>query len=173
MSMKYEIGAWDYKTMPVIRSVYGNFSKRPTFVKELVHLMGGVKTEVGASWLLKHHLDNQGEGLTEQLIDDLYAQINGLTHWGARLHILQCMSRMPIPEKHLDSVEEFLGVGTEDTNKFVRAWTYAGIHALATQHASYREEATEMIEEAALADGAASVRARCHKLLEQGFVGAE
>ncbi len=167
--MKFEIAAWDYKTMPVIRSVYGNYSKRPNFVEELVHLMGGVKTEVGASWLLKHHLDNDGKGLTPELIDEIYTNINALTHWGARLHVLQCMNRMPIPDSHLETIEEFIRTCVVDENKFVRAWTYAGIHALATQHESYREEAMEMIEEAAQEDTAASVRARCRKLIEQGF----
>ncbi len=167
--MKFEIAAWDYKTTPAIRAIYGNYSKHPSFVKDIVHLLGGVKTEVGASWLLKHHLDNKGEGLDEKLIDDVYASVTGLSHWGSRLHILQCISRMPIPEHHLENIEEFLRVCLQDTSKFVRAWTYSGIYALAEQYESYKEEAKEMIGEAAQDDPAASVRARCRKLIEQGI----
>ncbi|MBL4592009.1 MAG: hypothetical protein JKY96_08625 [Phycisphaerales bacterium] len=169
MSMKFEIAAWDYKTMPAIRAVYGNYAAHPSFVKDIVHLVGGVKTEVGASWLLEHHLDNDGKGLDDNLIDQIYSSVTGLTHRGSRLHILQCMGRMPIPEKRIEDIEEFLRVCLEDQSKFVRAWTYSGIHALAVQYESYQEEAIEMIEEAAQGDPAASVRARCRKLIEQGF----
>ena len=58
--------------------------------------------------------------------------------------------------------------GLTDQNKFVRAWSYNGLYELATSFPSLRKEA-ERFFDMALADEAASVKARVRNIMKKGF----
>jgi hypothetical protein len=75
---------------------------------------------------------------------------------------------MPIGDADRIEVETFLRQTLNDSNKFVRAWSYNGFYQLARHFPQYREEA-EAIFEMALRDEAASVKARVRNIIRAGF----
>ena len=84
------------------------------------------------------------------------------------MHVLQCLAGWPLPARSRKPLEAFVRESFESPVKFVRAWAYSGLHALAEEFEDLRPEAMEALE-GALEDGPASVKARVRKLLAQGF----
>ena len=86
-----------------------------------------------------------------------------LARWEARLHVLQMLPGLPIPESRADGLCIFLRACPGEKNRFVRAWAFAGLHRLASLHDGYRAEVGTLIEKAAREE-APSVRARLRRL---------
>lgn len=117
---------------------------------------------IGASWLVKHHLESN-KSLSENERTVVYQLLPALEEWQARLHVLQSIPLMPIPESCWQALEIFLRQSLNDPNKFVRAWTYNGLHELARFNDALREE-VDAILEMGLRDEPASVKARIRNI---------
>ena len=148
-----------------LRQAYDSYalSREP---QAFISLLNG-DTQIPASWLLKYHLE-QGERLSIQALDEVYRALPLLTLWPARLHFLQSMAYLPVPDAHKLSTYVFVKTHLTDENKFVRAWSYHGYYYLARQFPEYRSEFNDCAE-MAMMDEAPSVLTRLRKLLKQGF----
>ncbi len=167
MSLEQAIRAWDGKSADDIEAVYLRHEGQSDLVASLLELSSNPELETGATWLLKRHLERGGR-LDAGAIADLFALAPGLQTWEARLHLLQGLLYLRIPESEQPRLEAFVRKCLADPNKFVRAWAYNGFYELARQYPQYRNEAAKLFE-MAMRDEAASVKARVRNLLRQGF----
>ena len=167
MSFASDIREWDGKTAATIEQVYTRACSTPTFVQDLMALIPEPDAQLGATWLLKKHVDN-GNEINAAEAASLLQALHRLKHWGARLPVLQCLSAVSIPSRYRNKTETFLRSCLEEENKFVRAWAYSGLYELARQFPQYRVEVSQLLE-AALGSEPASVKARVRKCLATGF----
>ncbi len=167
MSLEQAITAWDGKSADDLEAVYLRHAGDSELVARLIELSGRTELQNGATWLLKRHLERGGRlGAGEAA--DLFALASDLQPWEARLHLLQAMQYLRIPDPERPRLEAFVRHCLTDSNKFVRAWAYNGIYELARQYPQYRKEAEQLFE-MAMRDEAASVKARIRTIRQQGF----
>ena len=164
MSLKSEIAAWDGKSAADIRAIYSENAGTRGFLSRLVRLAADPECEIGATWLVKHHLETTECGMALSAAKTWYACANTLTHWEARLHMLQCTPRVPVPNACVKPIRGFLDTCLTDENKFVRAWAYTGYCELAKSHPRFRKLVDELLDDGEKHDPAASVRARIRQL---------
>lgn len=160
-----EIQAWDGKSSDYISEIYYRHYQETFFAVELTASIKVSDLQKGATWLLKKYLEEKGK-LTSREITEIYTMLPELNHWEAKLHILQCISYMPIKAAFKKKVEKFLRECLLDHNKFLRAWSYNGLYELASQHQEYRDEVKALLEKA-LEDESASVKARVRKAMKR------
>lgn len=167
MNIQQEIAAWDGSSAEKIGTVYRSFNQHEHFIETIIELIDNRALQKGATWFLKRWLESDNRLETSQ-IHTIYSTLNSLEHWETKLHILQSMTYMPIEKRDVEIVRAFLQEMANDSNKFVRAWTYSGFHALADQYPEYIEETVELFN-TAMQHEAASVKARIRNLIKLGF----
>jgi hypothetical protein len=168
MGLQQDLKSWDGKSKDDIETVFFHHQHDPDLVANLILHLSDHTLQAAASWLLKRYLES-GQKLNQKQIKTIYSRLPLLEHWQAKLHILQCMSYMPIDKETIDCVYPFLRTHLTDDNKFVRAWSYHGFYELARQHPEYYDE-TRQYFDMALQDEAPSVRARIRNIFKQGFL---
>jgi len=131
------------------------------------HPLGKESLQSGASWLLKRYFED-GRTVDSEQASNILSQLNDLKTWEAKLHILQCLSEIPIAGDRKGDVERFLRTSLSSENKFVRAWTYNGFYILCNQYPEYKQETKEFFD-MAMRDEAPSVRARIRNIVKAGF----
>ncbi|MFI4873134.1 MAG: hypothetical protein ACIARQ_15075 [Phycisphaerales bacterium JB061] len=169
MSLKSDIADWDGKSADDIRAVYDAHHTKRGFLKNIVSLTKDPELAVGSTWLLKHHFDEGGAPIGDELAFELFGYTDSLTHWEARLHVLQCMQHIPVPTKRAQRVERFVSSCLSEEKKFVRAWAYSAYRDLAAAHPKYRAQAEDLLEDALATETAGSVLARVRKVIKKGF----
>ena len=164
------IRGWDGKSVDAIKRIHDRFAKQPDYLERLVHLAADPDLETGATWLLKHYLEQTKQPLGPDLSARFAALASGLGGWEARLHSLQIVPRLILAEPQ--AVEALLRFALDcraDANKFVRAWAYSAMYLLALEHPVPRAEVRAILQEAANTEQAASAKVRLRRALEQGF----
>ena len=169
MSLEDEIGQWDRKSKDFISDVYDRRHDEPGFLTDLAGMLDDTHLQSGATWLLKHHFDVGGTPFDADLVTAIYRKTPALVNWDAKLHVLQCIARMPIPEPELRTVETFVRRCLPDDVKFVRAWAYSGLYELARRFPEFRAEATKVLNEALTSETAGSVLSRVKHELKRGY----
>mgnify|MGYP000445183146 CR=1 FL=1 len=167
MRIEVEILDWDGKSSSDIDEIYNRYSNEGSFASNLIELARRPGLQIGATWLIKRHLDGNHK-LKANEVAAIYKLLPKLAHWEAKLHILQCIPNMPIGEAEKKNVEAFLRHCLTDSNKFVRAWTYNGFYEISLQYPEYKKE-TKLFFEMAMRDEAPSVKARIRNILKKGF----
>lgn len=167
MTLANEIADWDGKSAKDIQRIYEHHADAAQFSTQITAWLSAPKMQAGASWLLKHHLE-QGNSLAPDLVRDVYSSLSELSCWQARLHILQCISYLPIPANRTVKLKRFLDNCLDDEVKFVRAWAYHGFWELGRQHPRFRPQAEDLLEQGMQSESAA-VKARIRNCLKQGF----
>jgi hypothetical protein len=168
MSLAKDLVAWDGKQTEPLEKIYRTQSASPKFIEQLTVMLSAVELQGGASWLLKHHLEQNGR-LTNDCISQIYEELGSLETWESKLHVLQSLPMLPIPDADVQKVRHWLEQCLEEPNKFVRAWAYNGFYELAKQHPVHRRAVKKLLEQALQAESAASVQARIRRCLKQGF----
>lgn len=163
-----KLAAWDGKAVAPIEKTYAQHQSDETFLADVVRLSADEACGRGATWLLKRHLE-AGGALTAPLTRKLFATLDALAHWEARLHVLQSLPFLTIAARDAGKVAAFVRTCLEDEATFVRAWAYTGLHHLAVQHAAYRDEAAAALEAALKAGQPPSVKVRIRRALDAGF----
>lgn len=154
---------WDGKSAEFLRDAYERFSPEESFVDDALFLTCEPKLQTSATWLIKHHLE-QGGSLSAKQRTKLFRSLKSLQDWESKLHVLQCLPTLKLTKRQAEQTIDFLRACTEDSNKFVRAWAFGGMHVLSEQHGEYREEAEQKIAWAS-ENEAPSVRARIRQVL--------
>ncbi|HIC82141.1 MAG TPA: hypothetical protein EYP07_14455 [Kiloniellaceae bacterium] len=122
------------------------------------------RQQSGTTWLLKHYAED-GLAFSARQTARLLALLAQVTHWEAKLHLLQIFPSLTIPKPEAPALFTLLrGPGyLGDANKFVRAWTYNALAELAAQHPAKRAEVQALLARGE-DDAAASVRARLRRI---------
>jgi len=164
------IAAWDGKSVDTITRIYDTHSKTAEFGSELINCLGDPDSERGVTWLIKHHLEQgwitHGSGPEPDEVGTMVKALSVFTHWEARLHVLQCLDHLDIPQSATAPLAAYLETAITDTTKFVRAWAYHGWYVLAEQHPAYRARAVALLEAAQSSESAASVKVRIRRALQ-------
>ncbi len=168
MALRDDIMDWNGKSAAAITRVYESHAITRGFLGRLVALAREPGCEVGATWLVKHHIE-AGAAMNPNQADKWYALAPELSAWEAKLHLLQCMPAVPVPSGHERRIERWLSACLTSEQKFVRAWALSGYADLACAHPKYRDQAMDMLEDARENDPAASVRARARQVLKMGY----
>ena len=125
MAIEQEISDWDGKSADEIRQVYDRHARSSSFYPDALNLIRSEPLQNGATWLLKRHVEKTGppESSTARMV---YESLPFLSHWEAKLHILQIVPYLPVPADCLHAVESFVRQCLVSDIKFVRAWAYSG-----------------------------------------------
>ncbi|MEO9877417.1 MAG: hypothetical protein ABJM26_17340 [Anderseniella sp.] len=170
MSLEDELAQWDRKSKDFVSNVFDRHHNQPDFLTDLAGMLDDTHLQSGATWLLKHHLDQNGEPFDTHLVTAIYRNTCALVHWDAKLHVLQCIAQMPIPDSEMRIVEVFVRRCLIDDAKFVRAWAYSGFCELARRFPQFQAEATHVLNEALTNETAGSVLSRVRRELQHGFL---
>ncbi|MCH1494830.1 MAG: hypothetical protein L7U72_06345 [Rubripirellula sp.] len=145
-----------------LQAVYDSWHEVVGVVRFWIDCVGDSALEGGASWLLKHWVEAGSEiESTDQ--HELLNRLDAVTSWQARLHLLQILEHLLIPEEFREVVASFCNESILSSNTFVRAWGYSGMVTLAKQWPCYISRALDAIELGESED-AASVRARVRRI---------
>lgn len=158
------LAQWDGKSADYLADGMERFVDCNDLADRLLDACDVPELQAAATWLLRHHLE-QGSDLTENQTARLIAQMAQLVSWEARLHVLQTLPQLAIPDGLADPVQAFLVQGMTDKKTFVRAWSYGGALILARQHTRFIDWAEEACRRAQQTESA-SVKAR---LRQMGF----
>lgn len=134
MSLEDEIRDWDQKSAKAITEIHATHAAKPDLVDQLLVLAAKPELETGATWLLKHQLENKLAQLDRTQTLRLTGLLPQLSGWEARLHCLQVFPHIDLPREAGDLILAFVLACSSDDNKFVRAWAYSGLHQLALAH---------------------------------------
>ncbi len=160
------IAAFDGKHTAPLEAFSARQTPTAAVIRALTARAGApdAKQQSAATWLLKHYGDN-GLTFTARQTAALLALLHQVTHWEAKLHLLQIFPGLAVPKDEAPALftlltgPAYLG----DDNKFVRAWTYNALAALAAQHPAQQAEVRALLDRGA-DDEAASVRARLRRI---------
>ncbi|MBV1914758.1 MAG: hypothetical protein KUG72_05190 [Pseudomonadales bacterium] len=156
------LSSWDGNSTDHINEIYSDHAEAEQFIEQILACFIVPSLQSGATWLLKKHLTEKPP-LDEPRAITIYSGARRMESWQSRLHILQLIPLLPIPESEKHTVEQFLRDCLLDHNKFVRAWAYSGFYELATQYAEYKPEVLHFIQ-LAEDDEPASVQARIRQI---------
>jgi len=164
-ALSEEIVSWDGKSAAALQSTYERHCTEEDFVATVLSHIADVQLQRAATWLLKKHLET-GNALTAAGCRAIFEALPVQEHWESKLHILQCVPFLDIPEDESAGLERFLEVCLGSDNKFVRAWAYNGFNELSLRFPRYRERVDDMLARAGKSE-AASVRARIRNILKK------
>jgi hypothetical protein len=167
MSIRRDIEHWDGKSAKDIGEIYHRYCMDTSFTSNIIELIGKSPTQKGATWLLKHSLENDKK-IGESEVNKIFKNLNRLSHWESKLHLLQSLPFLIITEPNKKKVELFLRNCLMENNKFVRAWAYNGFYELSVQYPEYENETREFFE-MAMRDEAPSVISRIRNIMKKGF----
>ena len=161
-TLSEEIASWDGKSAAALQSTYERHSAEEDFVATILAHLSDVESQRAVTWLLKKHLE-VGNSLTVADCRAVFGTLSVQEHWEGKLHILQCLPYLSIPEDDSAGLEQFLDACLESERKFVRAWAYNGFNELSLRFPRYREKVDGMLARAGESESA-SVRARIRNI---------
>jgi hypothetical protein len=136
----------------------------PELLQHLVRFAesGDGHSQVGATWLLKRYQET-GAQFPEPLVARLLELLKTVDRWESRMHLLQMLPGLLIPNSCADQLKQSLLGWTLERNLFVRSWAYSGLHRLASLYPKFRAQIMPLLERAKTEESA-SVRARLRQL---------
>lgn len=170
MSLLLDLAEYDGKSVEVLERIRDRYPPDSELLSQLVPLAAAEDTNVqaGATWLLRAHL-RLGVAAGAADVRTLASLLGEITSPWAKLHVCQSLEHLEVPEEDADRFADFLRACVADPNTFVRAWATDGFCRLASTHRHLASEAKALLE-SALADPAASVRARARRTLSDGVI---
>ena len=157
-----ELGAWDGKSTAALQSIYRRYCADEDFVATILAHVADVNLQRAATWMLKRHLE-LGNPLSVGECRSILGSLSVQQDWESKLHLLQCLPYLSIPDEDRVGLEQFLDACVRSDKKFVRAWAYSGLGELALRFPQYRETVEGMLARASASE-TASVRARIRNL---------
>lgn len=156
------IAQWDRRSTQPLQEIYREQGSEPEFLSQLIALLPSAECQSGASWLIKHALEN-GQSFSQAQTAELIRHVDDLEHWTAILHVLQCASHWLIPSRSRKRWETFVSAQLRHSKPFVRAWAYDSFCHLARQYPEYRTRCRDLLQNVSDQE-AASVKARIRNL---------
>ncbi|MEM9679108.1 MAG: hypothetical protein AAF901_02190 [Bacteroidota bacterium] len=157
---------WDSVHTEHLINIYDTNVSGEPFFDDLISITNTHQDlQIATTWLIKHHYD-QKQKLSEQQGNLLLGTILNFKAWEAKLHVLQILPFLSIPESHFILVEDFVRACLNDDVKFVRAWAYQGFYELTKYQPSYIPELKLLCDKALLTESA-SIKSRVKKVVKQ------
>ncbi len=163
-TLSEEIASWDGKSVAELQSTYERHSAEENFVATILVHISDIELQRAATWLLKKHLE-VGNSLSTAGCRAVFGSLSVQAHWESKLHILQCLPYLDIPEDECFVLEKFLDACLKSDSKFVKAWAYTGFNELSLRFPRYREKVDGMLARA-IESESASVQARIRNILK-------
>ncbi len=159
-SLLEALGAFNGKGTDTLEAIADAYPATADQIQLLCELATSDYTRLqsASTWLLKRMLAD-GSALSPAQTELVLAVLLRECHWEARLHVLQMMGDLWVPDSMLPKLWNALRDQLKDTNKFIRAWAYFGAAVIADQHPAYRDNVLALLAKGAMEE-AASVRAR-------------
>ena len=163
-SVAAAIAVFDGKGTDNLESVASQVDATPEVLQSLCDFTCSEESRIqsAASWLLRRY-SQAGATLSSKQTEQLLRVLTRDSHWEARLHVLQMMGDLALPQARPDKLWRALVEQTNDDNKFIRAWSCYGLAVIADQHPPYQERALTLLA-AGEQNEAASVRARIRRI---------
>ena len=163
-SVAAAIAAFDGKRTDILESIVSKVDATPEVLQSLCDLACSEESRIqsAASWLLRRY-SQAGATLSPKQTEQLLRVLTRDSHWEARLHVLQMMGDLALPQACIEKLWSTLAEQTNDDNKFIRAWSCHGLAVIADQHPLFQERALTLLA-AGEHDQAASVRARIRRI---------
>ena len=120
------------------------------------------RTQVASTWIVKR-LSERDVSFSKQQSRDLLRLLSSVSHWEAKLHLLQLLDRLEIPARSSRQLKTTIEQLLDDDNKLIRTWAYNGLYVLADQHPRYQDDVLALLD-LSQADPAASVKARVRRI---------
>ena len=165
MSIFLALADYDGKQVAVLERILSSTPPGAATLDELITLATSPEARVaaGATWLLRRYIADTP--LSRDQTARLVTLLPAVSDVWARLHVCQSARSLAFTEADADGFADFIRECRGSKRPFLRAWATDALHVLATSHHKFDEEAARAIEEA-LADEAASVRARARRILD-------
>lgn len=106
-TLSEEIASWDGKSAAALEAAYERHSAEEGFVTTILAHLLDAELQRAATWLLKKHL-KVGNPLSVAGCRAVFGGLSVQEHWESRLHILQCLPYLDIPEDDTVGLEQFL-----------------------------------------------------------------
>ena len=164
MDILEEIAAFDGKHTDVLEAIVAGLSPEPPVIQALCDIAqrDEAKFQAASTWILKC-FQERGTIFSLVQVRDILDLFNHVTYWEARLHLLQMLSEFTIPATQKEFLHHALLDCLNDTNKFVRAWSYQGLASLAEQYDEFRPEVIALLD-VGQHEEAASVKTRIRNI---------
>ncbi len=119
--------------------------------------------ERNGSWLLKRHVEKK-RTISEVLWIIVLQSMANLTHWEAKLHLCQILSRQTdMVGEQSEITAAYLLTCAADQKPMLRAWAISAFYQLSKRYSTYEKQAKQLVEKARH-DPAKSVQARIRRL---------
>lgn len=164
MSLNKALVQWDGKSKDKVIEIYHRFYQGREFIAQLLKLASDETTQVGATWLLKHHLENNPRSVIDEKV--FFELLFSVSQSESKLQLLQCLPYVSISKAHKKTLEICLKRALSDDNKVVRAWAFNGFNELALSHQEYRKKADAILVDA-LEQESASVKVRVRNIIKE------
>lgn len=167
MSLRRALLEHDGRTTATLLVVATRYGDGDDAVDDALSLLDSTEhhAATAASWMIKHWVEN-GRVLGENQIETISQLLNHLgSHWAA-LHICQSARFLEIPTRLVGDFLPFFEDCSRSERPFLRAWGTDALVRLASKNPAVGATARARLE-AALADPAASVRARAQRLVAE------
>lgn len=164
MSLHKAIIQWDGRSIDSVIEIYHRFNQDRGFTARLLKLAADDATQIGATWLLKHHLENNPRTAVDEKA--YFKLLFSATTWETKLHLLQCLAYVSISNAHKKPLDVCLRHAIADDNINVRAWAFNGFNELALSHQEYRKEVDAIFTDL-LEQESASVKARVKSIITE------
>ena len=137
------------------------------FLEETLRLCADTNLNIslGATWILKAESED-GIRFDKDLADLLLNALADVSHWQAKLHILQSVEAFELDKKQARLVFDWATSMADYRRPFVRAWSLHARVVIGMKFGDFFDEAFEALSVAA-SDSAASVRARARILRKE------
>ena len=162
--LETQLRQFDGRNSDSLLRVAGNLSPDSSTIDQLIGLAerSDPPLQTAATWLLKH-FQSGNTCFTPTQVAKVIDCICRPGSWESRLHLVQMLPDLTIPAQCSEELFQSLLRARSDSNKFIRAWAYSGLHTLASQHSRLVPEVVPLLDQAAL-DESSSVRARLRQL---------
>ena len=167
LSVESLLESWDGRSVDPFQLAADIVPQDPAALGDLLKLARGgtAVAEVGATWVLKHHLE-RGVACDGRRTASLIRLIGSCRRDESRLHLLQCLPFVRLTSAQATRLHGTLLDHIDAGNAFVRAWVYNGLGLLVLHDVRYRREVLGLFERANASETAA-VRARIRNISKE------
>lgn len=165
--LEQTLSGWNGKATEPLKTAYETCCTQPDFVDHLIDLSEHKSSQRGATWLLKYAFQHGEAKLSRAQCARHLASIAAFSHWETRLHFLQYLEHLTIPDEAGAALQAFILDALGAENRFLRAWAYFGLALHAERFPDHEREAIDRLNGAMARETAGSVKVRIRKALER------
>lgn len=161
------LSEFDGKALTLLGETNARFEQEPDYLTSLIEISrcDGGHVSSGATWLLKHHLEN-GDVLTPFEAAGFLSSFPSLKDWQAKLHFCQSLQFVDLSLVDCNALGIWLKCNLSHEKPFLRAWSLDGLVQIGLAHEGHMPDIMAALENAR-EDCAASVRARARNLFKK------